>query len=149
MTTHPDDHCPYIQEHYKFKKQDEEQFPIQVHTKLNTKIIQVYIHAGHHINVYRLHELFHYMFHLFYYIYITVSFYFKTIEHPHEVQQHTPSINFNVSSSIFSFYYSGMSVGILLFLYFLHPASLHLALEMSSGGSWDFLMAGMELGFDD
>jgi len=54
-----------------------------------------------------------------------------------------------VSSLIFSFHCSGTSVGILSYLYSLHPASLHLALEMSSGGSWDFLMVEMELGFYD
>jgi len=42
-----------------------------------------------------------------------------------------------------------MTVGILLFLYFLHPASLQIALVMRSGGSWDFLKVGMELGFYD
>ena len=50
MATYPEDLCPYIQEHKELKKQDEEWFPNQEHTKLNTKIIQVYIHAGHHIN---------------------------------------------------------------------------------------------------
>ena len=53
-------------------------------------------HTQYNIDVYRLHKHFHYIFYLVL-LHYGLDFHFKTSEYTHEVQQHTPSINFNVT----------------------------------------------------